>query len=490
MTTIAIIGAGFCGATLAIRLLRQTHPAAVSIILIDNSEEPTRGLAYGTQSDVQLLNVPAGQMSAFPEFAEDFLQFAQSRDPRVQAGHFMSRRLYGDYLEWLLTSAVAAAPRGCRLRTLKVSAQRIVPGPHGAQVHLADGQILDADHVVVASGHDAPIDPPIAPESRGFYASRRYVANPWARDAFAAIDPARPALIIGSGLTMLDVVLELRERGFDQPIHVLSRRGLTPQPHRGEERPPRYASDLWARLLEQPRLRHYVRELRREIEAARENGYDWRDVLYALRPTTPTLWQALSVADQRRFLRHVRPYWDVHRHRCAPRVWSQLQAETRVGSVSFIAGTPVGFHESGAVVEMSWRPRRETQTRPLQVGTVINCTGPATRLNQLRNPLLVQLLQDGIATPDALGMGLQLDEFYAPIGADGRSAKHLSYVGPLLCAQLWEAIAVPELRVHVRRLAEGLGQMLQRRQHAQGGATTRRRAPAFGGGEAHHSIRE
>jgi uncharacterized NAD(P)/FAD-binding protein YdhS len=70
--TIAIIGGGFSGSLVAVNLLHSaTMP--LSIKLIERSAEVGRGLAYGTQVDSHLLNVPAGQMSAFPNEPTHFL---------------------------------------------------------------------------------------------------------------------------------------------------------------------------------------------------------------------------------------------------------------------------------------------------------------------------------------------------------------------------------------------------------------------------------
>ena len=64
--TVAIIGGGFTGTTLAAQLLRRSG-GSISVALIERGARPGRGVAYGTQCEEHLLNVPAKSMTAFPE---------------------------------------------------------------------------------------------------------------------------------------------------------------------------------------------------------------------------------------------------------------------------------------------------------------------------------------------------------------------------------------------------------------------------------------
>ncbi len=461
MSTVAIIGAGFCGATLAARLLRKPPTLPLNVILINRSGLPARGLAYGTRAESHLLNVPAGQMSAFPERPDDFAQYAQRHDKTYGAWSFVPRRLYGDYLEDMLKTAVDAAPVGCRLQLLIDDIRQIRPRQHTVSLNLASGATLDVDHAVLALGHEHPVDPPVADNDRSFYVSRRYIRDPWARRALDDIAPKAPVLILGSGLTMVDVVLALRERDHRGPIQVLSRRGLAPQPHRGQSELPKYATQLPARLLAQPSLRHYLRHLRTEIARAAALGYDWRDVIASLRLATPALWQALPERDQRRFLRHLRPYWDAHRHRCAPQPWRRLEIDFEHGHLRIAAGQILGYREHADGVEIRYRPRGTRTVVRQDVGAVINCTGSAVDLRRSREPLLAALQSEGIAVADTLGLGFRTDERYALIDRAGQSARRLYYVGPLLRSRFWEATAVPELRGHVAQLFEHLTRDIQ-----------------------------
>lgn len=463
MTTIAIIGAGFCGTTLAVHLLRRPPTTPLTIVLINRSGLLARGVAYGTRTASHVLNVPAGRMGALDGDESGFLQFAQRQDPNVSATSFVARRTYGDYLEHLLADAAANAPHGCRFRAMVGDVNRVLPREDGsgARVVMNNGDHVDADHVVLSMGNYAPPNPPIALDQRAFYSSPRYVRDPWRPDALWVVKPDAPVLLIGTGLTMLDIVLDLRDRGHRGAIHAVSRRGLMPQPHRDLELPPIYDEQLPRRLFATPTARNYLRAVRLGIARHAVQGGDWRDVIGGLRALTPSLWQALPAHERQRFLRHVRPYWETHRHRCAPQLGQRLQDEVANGGLRLVAGRVAAYDERANGVVVQIRQRGRAAPLALQVGTVLNCTGPDADTRKLADPLLAGLRSDGLLVPDRLGLGFEMSEDYALRDRHGAASPWLHYVGPFLKGRDWEATAVPELRRHVGLLAAALQRRLQ-----------------------------
>ncbi|CAJ3240197.1 FAD/NAD(P)-binding protein [Burkholderia pseudomallei] len=453
-TTVAIIGAGFCGATLATHLLRRPPVRPMRVLLINRSGAMARGVAYGTRALGHLLNVPAGRMSAVAGDDDDFYRYASGRDPRVARGSFVPRRIYGDYLEARLTEAIEQAHAGIEFRSVVGSAVRIAPVDGGARgaITMDGGAVIEADRVVLSSGNEMRRDPFIAESQRKFYDSHAYVRDPWRPGALRGIAPDTPVLLVGSGLTMMDVVLDLRARGHAAPIHVVSRHGLMPLAHREMDAPPSYDDRLAARMLARADVRHYVRAVR---DAIRRGG-DWRDVIGSLRAATPALWRQLPSDERRRFLRHVRPYWDVHRHRCAPEPAARLQAEFERGGVAAVAGRVTGYSEHPNGVGVTVRRRGAAVDEHLEVGAVVNCTGPAPDFSARAGSLLGNLYADGLIVPDAIGMGFEIADDGAVLDRDGSPSAWLRYVGPLLQARDWEATAVPELRQYVQRLADTL----------------------------------
>jgi uncharacterized NAD(P)/FAD-binding protein YdhS len=456
MQRIAIVGAGFSGAATAIQLLRRYGHEPLAVTLISRHPELGRGVAYGTQSPSHLLNVPAARMSLLPDDEGDFLRFAQARDASVGGGSFVPRRLYGEYLATRLQEAVAAA-KTVHFTALTAEATDLQATSTGhTRIGLAGGGALEVDQVVIASGNYPPADPLLADMS--FYRQARYVRDPWAPGALGAVAGQQPVLLIGSGLTMMDVALELERRGLASRLHAISRRGLLPlahRPHGSGTLEPSVVVDMLRKG--QPSVRRWLRALRLSAAELAEAGIDWRDVLAALRPVTAELWQSLDLAERKRFLRHLQPYWDSHRHRTAPEAYSALQKLLRGGRLTVQAGRLVSFEAAAdGKVKVSWRPRHRTKLQSLEVGTVINCTGPSARVERSGDPLVLSLLQQGLMVPDALGLGVQVDAGGALLDSAGRASARLFYTGPLLKARDWECTAVPELRVAAMKLADRL----------------------------------
>jgi uncharacterized NAD(P)/FAD-binding protein YdhS len=455
MQRIAVVGAGFSGAATVIHLLRRHGGEPLMVTLVSRHPELGRGVAYGTHSPTHLLNVPAARMSLFPDDEEDFLRFAKSRDPQAAGGSFMPRSLYGEYLAARLEQAVASASRA-RFAPLTGEAVGIVVRPDGrARLGLADGSMLEAERVVIASGNYPPGDPRIP--DMGFYRSAHYIRDPWAPGALERADPRQPVLLIGTGLTMMDVALELDRRGFAQPLHALSRRGLLPQVHRASHGAPLEPSVVMDMLLKgEPNARRWSRALRLCAAELASRGVDWRDVIGALRPHTAELWQRLDLAEKRRFLRHLQPYWDSHRHRTAPIAHAKLERLFKEGQLTVRAGYLRGLSEEGGKVRVLWRKRHAAAGETFEVGTVINCTGPKGSIERSADPLVRSLLEQGLMQSDALGLGLQADKDGALLDRMGRASTTLFYTGPLLKARDWECTAVPELRVSALKLADKL----------------------------------
>jgi uncharacterized NAD(P)/FAD-binding protein YdhS len=195
--------------------------------------------------------------------------------------------------------------------------------------------------------------------------------------------------------------------------------------------------------------------VRAHVERLERSGIDWREVIGSLRPLTPRLWMTLPVAERARFLRHVRPFWDTHRHRVASHVWDRLAQQRVKGRLSVRAARLGASVISDEAVSVTLHPRHGTpETR--RFGTIINCTGPESDLRRARDPVLTSLLESGLAMTDEFGLGLRTTADGALIGTDGTSRGSLCLVGPLLKGQYWEATAVPELRVHAARAAATL----------------------------------
>lgn len=449
---IAIIGAGFSGAATAIHLLTRHGHKPFEVILINRHANLARGVAYGTNSPAHWLNVPAGRMSVFPDREDDFLEFARNTDASITASDFVRRSLYGEYLHARLDQAAAAAGQA-KLVVIRGEVIALRLERDSAILEFSGGRNLQADCVVLAVGNYPPTNPPVP--DHGIFSSDNYVRDPWAHGALEHIPMHKPVLLLGTGLTMMDVALDLEQRGYRGTLFALSRHGLLPQAHRRLPEMPQLKPPA-ALLTGVASLRAYLHTLRVVIEDSADHGRDWRDVFGALRPITPALWQALPQIERRRFLRHLMPYWDTHRHRAAPVSAERLARLITTGVLSVHAGRLLELRPISIGIQAKWRPRGKNQSEYWQGGLIINCTGPESRLDHLADPLVRRLLAQGLLTPDPLGLGVAADAEGAVLDNAGRPSHVIYYTGPLLRARDWECTAVPELRVAALRLADHL----------------------------------
>ncbi len=433
---VAIIGGGFSGTLLAVNLLRHDGPSAT---LIERRPHTARGVAYSAAHPDHLLNVRAENMSALPDDPAHFIRWLAEHHPGL-AG-FVPRLIYGDYLDALLAETIARSAG--RLQVVQAEAQDIHVGTSDMRIDLVEGASIRADSVVLAPGNLPPhtpngIDPSTLP-------SGSYVADPWhgnIADDLAADDVL---LVLGTGLTMVDVALLLDASGWQGRIVALSRHGLIPHVHAAgvpktlrSERP-------------EPTAVGMLRSLR-----ARAGAVEWRAAVDELRPYTQGLWRAMEHDERRRFLRHLRPWWDVHRHRLAPSVAAKIAAMQSDGCLTIVAGKLVGAEPEDEHVRLSYRSRHGDKLKTLRVRRIVNGTGPQGDLTATTEPLLRNLRSRGLLRADPLRIGIDVDQDARAIAVDGEASDRLSVIGPMTRGAFWEIVAVPDIRQQAWSVARRL----------------------------------
>ena len=454
MLTIAIIGAGFSGSMLAVNLLH--HPDTdLRVILIEKRQRFGRGLAYSTDNQAHLLNVPAGRMGAFPADPEHFLAWLSSRPEATDEGaesygpgSFVPRHLYGDYIAALLGEAAESNPAD-RFHRIHSQATDLSILGGSVKVSLSNGSAITADYAVLALGNFPPLLP-VAALSR---VGDRYIADPWQPGALDGIPLDAAVLLVGSGLTMADMAIALIGRGHRGRLDAISRHGLLPHRHAA---PAPGAPALAPFSIDELPLtaRGLVRTVRRRIRTESTTG--WRSVIDALRPVTQELWRRASRPERIRFLRHLQARWDVHRHRLAPSVAAQIDAMRATGQLHFHAGRVTGLDASQDRLTVHFRPRGSAELAALATHYVVNCTGPASDYSRIDDPLVRNLLERGLAHPDPLHLGLEIDDRQHLIARDGTPSERLYAAGPPTKGAVWEIVAVPDLRVQSMTLADYL----------------------------------
>jgi uncharacterized NAD(P)/FAD-binding protein YdhS len=239
----------------------------------------------------------------------------------------------------------------------------------------------------------------------------------------------------------------LQDQGHEGRIHVVSRRGLQPNVHK--------PTAFWPAFIDPgrppPTSRALLRLVRPEVESARKKGVDWRAVIDSLRPNLISLWRALPLVEQKRALRHLRPYWDTHRHRIAPEIDARLRKLEPERRLRFLGGSLVAARVTREALEIDFRRRAGAEIETLRADWLINCTGPTTAYERIDDPFVRALLDKGLARPDDVGLGIERD--CNVIDADGRPHDRLFATGPLTRGAFWEMLAVPELRRQVPEVA-------------------------------------
>jgi uncharacterized NAD(P)/FAD-binding protein YdhS/mannose-6-phosphate isomerase-like protein (cupin superfamily) len=452
--TITIIGGGFSGTLVATQLMNQNfQDEELQIILIERASKFARGFAYSTNSPHHLLNVPASNMSAFPNEPDHFLKWAQNRDSSIQSQSFVPRMMYGEYLEYVLYNADQDKSKKVKFKRINDDAIRISVDDKvsKATVHLESGISLETDAVVLAVGNYPPKNLHIGETS--FFASTRYVRDPWSQAAIKGIEEREDVLLIGTGLTMVDKAIELNFRKHKGKILALSRHGLIPHKHNLKAGVATIDPSIFKNYKS---LRELFNIIRKQLNLFITLGGDWRAYLDGLRPYIQTLWQDLSEKDRKQFFRHLRPYWDIHRHRTPEDASLILESMSNFGQLEIIAGRINSFEEINNSVKVTYRPRGSKELREIKVSKVINCTGSEQDFCQIEDPLIINLLQQGIIQSDSMSLGLKANKEGALICADGKASTIFSTLGPPLKGQLWETTAVPEIRLQAQKLAERL----------------------------------
>lgn len=439
---IAIVGGGFAGVSAAVQLVRRS-PAPLAITLIEARERIGPGLAYATRDPDHRLNGPTGLHSVDPLDGGHFTRWCEARgvfdhDPRARqpsGAAFVRRAVLGDYLEDQVRAHAQGAPSGSTLHTVRARAIGAVPRGDETLVLTDQGPPVAADLLLLATGNalprlPAPLDPALA-------AHPGVIENPL--DTARLLDIPRTArvLVIGSGLTALDAICTLARQGHTGGAVLLSRRGLRPRPQppfsgplpapEGRDNLDRVHGPAPAWLLQaEPSARAWLRALRDRVRAA--NGH-WYPDFDALRDTVWQLWPRLPLAQQRRFLRRLRPWYDVHRFRSPPPTEAIVNAAIAEGRVRPVAARLRDLRAEGGTLVARWQAAGDDAPHTARFDAVVNCTGLDVASRTAGNPLLRALVDQGWLHPDGVGLGYAVDAQCRPIGRDGAVRDRLRLVG-------------------------------------------------------------
>ena len=451
---VAVVGAGASGSLTALHLARaaRRRGLALDVVLVDPAPHRSRGTAFGTTDPQHLLNVAAGGMSALPEDPGHFVAWRARHHPELmtEPGVFAPRVDWGRYLDETLTQAYAG-DGPVSLRHLRVRATGLRRDDAGVVLSTDDGQVVAADAVVLATG-ERPPGFGWAPEA--LQRSAFFVPDPWAPGALDVVrrDQAGPpdVLLVGTGLTMVDVVLSLTgpARRAERRIHAVSRHGELPRRHAGELQLAAIPEiDDWGSSLADYRAR-----VREHIERVRRSTGDWRPAVDGLRTVVQPLWQRLGDDDRLAFLREDAGHWGRARHRMPPGSADAVAALEQDSVLTRCAAEVAGAEPltgGGLRVTLSDGTVHE-------VGWVVNCTGTSTVVETGVDPLFDDLLapRAGVARGvlSTAGLGLQTRHGRL-VDSAGTTEAPVWTLGSVRRGELYETTAIPEIRAQAAQLA-------------------------------------
>jgi uncharacterized NAD(P)/FAD-binding protein YdhS len=431
--THVIVGCGLSGSLALIELLRK-HSAPISIaVLEENPHRLFKGKAYSADVPVQVLNVPADHMSAYWDQPMHLVKWMEARGLVYGASDFIPRQIFGSYLAEVVHEALGAHPQH-RVQFFMERLEVIQPDGNNGYALRSAKHDFTAQHVWMATGNFSPADIVSNPE---VVQHPNYLGDPWRGAGLRFIPNGASILLVGTGLTMVDQVLSLQAQGHRGAIYALSRRGFYPQPH---QLSPAYS--WFAAYAEVPTSPLSLLQLvRSEVRRAAELGIPWTSVVNDLRAYTPMLWQNWDLSQRQQFLRHVRPYWEVHRHRLPAASIAALNAlEGRGQLMRFGARlADVSATEQGFCVRFVPRGAKEAQT--LDVNWILNCTGPQSLGKKLNESWIQSGMAHELLKADALNLGIELST---------KANDRLHLIGPPRKGSSWESTALREIRQQVK----------------------------------------
>lgn len=467
---VAIIGGGFTGAAVALNLIEVTT-TPLHLTIIEPGDRLGHGVAYGTTDPDHRLNGPSFvhflSLSDHGHFTRWYAESgAQAADRESAAGPwvFPRRRDFGTYVSRQIEAAMAGNTSSNRVEHLRTRAIDVVATDRAAKVKVADGPDVEADLVVLTTSNAAPAIPAAL---RPVSTDERFVRDPWVPDALSAMPHHGKVLIIGTGLTMADVVVTLRRERPDLELTAISRRGLLPRSLPLPAEPPPDFDLVEMLTSQQPAfvtrhpevktVRGVLRLVRSEIRKSEAEGGSWHAAFDEVRDAAHVLWPSLAPEEQERFVRHLSAWYEVHRFRYPPQTERVIRSSIEADRLNVQAARVVTARSCDDGIEVTTRSRANAAEARSLFTAVINCTGPERTSRDSGDPLLANMVSGGHVTANPFGLGLQVDALSRARRADGAFDDRLRVVGPLCRGQFGESMGAPHI---VARLTDALPSML------------------------------
>jgi uncharacterized NAD(P)/FAD-binding protein YdhS len=458
---IAIVGGGYTGAAAAIQL---TSASDADVVIVEPRAQPGCGVAYSTTDPDHRLNGPLDNHLVDPRRSSDLRDWCEktrvlARDPQAIAANgviYLRRGDFGGYV------AHALAERSSRIRHRRCLATALRTNGRGYEILTSDSGTIEANAVVVATGTGGFRLPALF-ATLGSHTA--LVHDPFEAGRLQSIPATARVLLVGAGLTALDVLSTLLRQGHTEPILAISRHGIRPRAPRDrfDEAPVTAllakidgeVPDYVRRAVSLAGIRGLSRALRERIREAAAAGIDWQTPFDDVRNVVWQFWPALPLEEKSRFFRHLRGIYDAHRFRAPPQNDLIVREGERRGRVLFRRGRFEDATAAGDRIRMTWRDEMQHRTTA-DFDHVINCTGLDPMFGAGDNPFLRDLMRNGFLRAEPTGFGFDVDSECRPIRRDGSASARLRVVGPPTAGSRGDPLGVIFIAPQIRRMVPGL----------------------------------
>lgn len=456
MKRIVIIGGGLSGSLTALYLCQQKMDNFQIVIIEKSPSQLFKGLAYASDLQVQPLNVPASGMSLYINEPNHFYNWLQANGPKagieqsdITPDYFAPRQLFGTYLTENLNTQL----QNCNAEIAIVHDEviNIQQEKDVYSISLDSGKTISCDKVVIASGNQDNHFP--YPITNPVYINGNVITNPWQPAVLNNIPNEAPILIVGCGLTMVDVLINLRKNGHKGKLRIVSRHGLIPLPHKMGEH-----WDLQNKIPEKISVTSLIKYIKSEVKLAAAKNIGWQSVIDAIRPYLPQWWNSLSLNDRIRLMEHMKPYWEIHRHRIPASTYAYLQNEIKSGGVAIYGGKIKSLAANQNGIAAAIQLRKTSENISFDVQYLINCIGPLTNLKKSKHRLWQNLFEGEMADTDYFDLGVACTSKGNIINKSGLPDKNIFVIGNLRRGKEFESVAIREIRLQANDIAKQISQ--------------------------------
>lgn len=401
---IAIIGGGLSGTLLAYYLLEEDNLPMTILLFEKDYQQLGRGIAYRSTNEGQLLNVPAFKMNVHGQPDGSFYNWlcAKVEGTKPAPTDFVERTWFGTYLKDLFDKKIASA-RNVTLRVITGEVVDIVKDEDSLRLFTEGNHEYRASYAVLANGILPPADP--FKVHTDVKLSGLYQANPWSFRYVQQLKDNDHVTLIGTGLTMLDHAVSLLKSNKNIRVAALSRRGFLPLPHAPYQQYdfPDYT------VIPHEDISTLYRSIRDYYEKHKSLGLEWRCLIDKIRLQVRELWQALNSDSKKRFIRHLKPYWEIHRHRAPQQVLQIITNAMEAGRFDLLRGRVKQVEIADAsTLQITLGSKEKSST--VETNYLLNSSGLQNNIRLTADHLLRSLMKRGHMHPDVNGLGIEVDE--------------------------------------------------------------------------------